>query len=337
MTLHSRSNRCTVGSSKTVAVDLFDSIDYCQDELGIMTLVQRSYLHKHPTLWLEKKVNEGDHLDDDPTVPEQLGAPYFVDNSSHTHGLVSPTLPPNDNERERNLSVVLRIWDTTVKCSTYNAAHLAEAAQWLIEVEMIQAHPDTWHSGQRQLQACQTQWDSFKCWPTRENPIATSKQSVVKAGNVLHQGPNKALDHFMKLFSQGQTHAKTHSLLYDEGTTFVMKLNTPLAKKLDKIMATEELHRFLMSFCDIQNTAVDKNSCLPTQNLAFTSATSERSSGGGQSGSGKKTKGDTSDRICYNCNQPGHVTTACTEPQIDKQLWYKTKRAASGFNSVPSD
>ncbi|POW19854.1 hypothetical protein PSHT_04235, partial [Puccinia striiformis] len=265
MTLHSRSNRCTVGSSKTVAVNLFDSIDYCQDELGIMTLVQRSYLHKHPTLWLEKKVNEGDHLDDDPTgspivdndlhmvgttptnggtcsrtlpsVPEQLGAPYFVDNSSHTHGLVSPTLPPNDNERERNLSVVLRIWDTTVKCSTYNAAHLAEAAQWLILT-----------LGFFQMLA-------------NEGKPHCNQQAISREGR------------------KRQTHAKTHSLLYDEGTTFVMKLNTPLAKKLDKIMATEELHRFLMSFCDIQNTAVDKNSCLPTQNLAFTSATSERSSG----------------------------------------------------------
>ncbi|POW05696.1 hypothetical protein PSTT_09469 [Puccinia striiformis] len=89
MTLHSRSNRCTVGSSKTVAVDLFDSIDYCQDELGIMTLVQRSYLHKHPTLWLEKKVNEGDHLDDDPT-----GSPSIeqFQNNSVPHTLL--TIPP---------------------------------------------------------------------------------------------------------------------------------------------------------------------------------------------------------------------------------------------------
>ncbi|KAH9460296.1 hypothetical protein MJO29_004272 [Puccinia striiformis f. sp. tritici] len=134
---------------------------------------------------------------------------------------------------------------------------------------------------------------------------------------------------------KGQTHAKTHSLLYNEGTIFVMKLNTPPAKKLDKIMVPEERHGFLMSFRDIQNTAVDKNSCLPTQNLAFTSATSKRSSGAGQSGSGKKTKGDTSNRICYNCNQPGHLSTAFTEPKIDKQLWYKTKCAAFGSNSVP--
>ncbi|KAH9471086.1 hypothetical protein Pst134EA_004994 [Puccinia striiformis f. sp. tritici] len=90
-----------------------------------------------------------------------------------------------------------------------------------------------------------------------------------------------------------------------------------------------------MSFRDIQNAAIDENSRLPAQNLASTSATSKRSSGAGQSGSGKKTKGDSSDRVCYNCNQPGHLSTSCTEAKTDKQLRYETKRAASGSNSTP--
>ncbi|KAH9442043.1 hypothetical protein Pst134EB_028314 [Puccinia striiformis f. sp. tritici] len=253
-------------------------------------------------------------------------------------------------------------------------------------------------------------WESFKRWITRANPISPSKRSVAKAGDSLHQGPNEALDHFMKRFSTWQTQAKTYGLLYDEGLTFVLKLNAPLSKKLDKIMATlpakldrmvarvnigcghpthtwssaaertanrlkpkgpgvddslgsqrpslcrmaatdidsdatirssfagsatEERRRFPMSFRDIQNAVIDENSRLPAQNLASTSATSKRSSGAGQSGSGKKTKGEASDRVCYNCNQPGHLSTACTEAKTDKQLRYETKRAASGSNSTP--
>ncbi|KAI9624235.1 hypothetical protein H4Q26_016942 [Puccinia striiformis f. sp. tritici PST-130] len=217
-------------------------------------------------------------------------------------------------------------------------------------------------------------WESFKRWITRANPISPSKRSVAKAGDSLHQGPNEALDHFMKRFSTWQTQAKTYGLLYDEGLTFVLKLNAPLSKKLDKIMATlpakldrmvarvnigcghpthtwssaaerianrlkpkgpgvddslgsqrpslcrmaatdidsdatirssfagsatEERRRFPMSFRDIQNAVIDENSRLPAQNLASTSATSKRSSGAGQSGSGKKTKGEASDQPIF--------------------------------------
>ncbi|KAH9473327.1 hypothetical protein Pst134EA_000400 [Puccinia striiformis f. sp. tritici] len=409
MAFPSRSNRRAVGTSKAAPADPFNGIDYCQDELDLMTPAQRAYLEEHPNFWLEKKANEGDNSDDDQdayedpsgspvidndlhmggttpidggnmqsdasnrfgkgranddsqaatarpqrAVPENPGAPYYHDDSTHTQGLVSPSLPLNYNGWERNLSTVLRIWGTAVTCATYDASHSADAAQWLVELEMmlemIRAHPNTWHSvgctmlcdrARDDFKLAKTEgtapntWESFKRWITRANPISPSKRSVAKAGNTLRQGPNEALDHFMKQFSAWQTQAKMYGLLYGEGLTFVLKLNAPLSKKLDEIMATEERRGFPMSFRDIQNAAIDENSRLPAQNLASTSATSKRSSGAGQSGSSKKTKGDASDRVCYNCNQPGHLSTSCTEAKTDKQLRYETKRAASGSNSTP--
>ncbi|POW12635.1 hypothetical protein PSTT_04203 [Puccinia striiformis] len=227
-----------------------------------MTPEQRLYLDEHPQFWLvDKRKNNVINSDnkqesfedltgspiadttfpaglEDPTYPRNCkwllpvlanpGVPYYHDDSSHTQGLISPNLPPNYDGWERNLSVVLCIWGTAVKCLTYNAA------RWLIEIEMmlevIHAHPDTCHSmactmlhdrAKDDFRLAKTNgtvpnsWESFKCWITRGNSIATSMRSFAKAGNTLHQGPNEALNHFVKQFFNWQTQAKAHSLLYD--------------------------------------------------------------------------------------------------------------------------
>ncbi|KAI7967242.1 hypothetical protein MJO29_000519 [Puccinia striiformis f. sp. tritici] len=90
MAFPSRSNRRAVGTSKAAPADPFNGIDYCQDELDLMTPAQRSYLEEHPNFWLEKKANKGDNSDDDQDAYEDPSGSPVIDNGLHMGG-TTPT------------------------------------------------------------------------------------------------------------------------------------------------------------------------------------------------------------------------------------------------------
>jgi hypothetical protein len=256
---------------------------------------------------------------------------------------------------EKNLSVVLRLWQT-VNCKKYTGSATSDAWIWLSDVklalELIHAHPLTWHSvactmlRDRALEELNeakaenlipTDWPAFKVWITVENPLAISKQSVACKWDQLQQGANKSLKKFMWRFSAWQAVAKNYDFQYNKCTGFVLKVNPGLSKRLDNLMAQEERQNKPMTFCDIQTAAIDEDCQYHLSRLASTTEKgAKRLSSGDDSAYGKKAKNNPSNRVCFNCQKPGHTSQHFPEEKSEKQKKYKAKKAASsGSNSIP--
>jgi hypothetical protein len=183
--------------------------------------------------------------------------------------------------------------------------------------------------------AIPSDWPAFKVWITGENPLAISKRSVACEWDQLRQGVNKSLEKFMRRFSAWQTVAKNYNFNYNKCTGFVLKVNLGLLKWLNNLMAQEERRGKPMSFRNIQTAAIDEDRQYHSSHLALTSE-KRRSSSGEDLSTGKKAKNNSSDRVCFNCQKPGHTSQQCPEEKTEKQQKYEAKKAAAtGLNSVP--
>jgi hypothetical protein len=180
-------------------------------------------------------------------------------------------------------------------------------------------------------------WPAFKAWITGENPLAISKRSVACKWDQLQQGANESLEKFMRQFFAWQAVAKSYDFLYNECTGFVLKVNPGLSKRLNNLMAQEELRNRPMSFCNIPTAALDEDRQHHPSRLASTiDKGTKRASSGEDSSNGKKAKNDASDRVCFNCQKPGHTSQQFPEEKTEKQKEYEAKRAAaSGSNTDP--